>query len=454
MEITNDICIAPTLAICYVNDINVRFINFEHGEIYIQSECELSERIIVNLHVFNFQEYGYDDYTFDTSKVITFEKNKFYYSYILELGKVTKGNELKLKDQLNVIKSIMTGELSTTDLIENSSFKDVAVYPIEKEREFYTTYEEQEKMFYDFNVSQYQEEFANILSGVEMALSIRMYRQYKTFMEIPFEQMSRECLEKRGISQHGIFLRPFTRVYIGNEYCPELFPNMNLLTKLIHRAMEQDLDYTIVIPYIGENELDRFISILKMLDTLKKECAMDSDIEVVLNDWGLIQYVNDNNMSITPILGRLLNKRKKDPRYLWSMGYQKYGEKLRENLFNDPRMLKFVHDMGVNRIEYESHGIGNLIASKHSSLHFPFYQMTTARFCIMNADCNKKSMFKQELIKDCSHYCEVFCNAYPKHLKLVGRGNTVYGFEQSIFTKPEILRDYVESGIDRLIYSV
>jgi len=454
LETMNDRCIAPALVICNINGINVRFMNYDHGRICIQSESELSERLIVDLHVFDFQSYGYEDYMFEDSSIDTYEKNKFYYSYFIVLGTVTKGNEQKLNNQIKVIHRIMNQEISTSDLIKNCEYKDAEIYPIEKEREFCTLYEDQEKMFYDFDAIQYQEEFANIVSGVEMVFSIRTYRQYKIFLEIPFDEMCREYLEKRGVSQHGIFLKKFTRVYIGNEYCPELFPNRDLLMELIHRAIEQNLQVTIVFPYIGDNELDRFLSILKMLDHLRTENGMDSNIEVVLNDWGMIQYINDNKMSVTPILGRLLNKRKKDPRYRWSMGYQKYRDLLRTNLFNDPRMLRFVNDLGVNRIEYESHGIGNLVNNQHSSLHFPFYQMTTARFCIMNADCKNKSMFIQELVEGCSHYCEVFCNVYPKHLQMVGRGNTVYGFEQSIFTKPEILRDYIESGIDRLIYSV
>ena len=48
----------------------------------------------------------------------------------------------------------------------------------------------------------------------------------------------------------------------------------------------------------------------------------------------------------------------------------------------------------------------------------------------------------------------VYVFAYPKHLKMVGRYNSLFGYDEKILWDEKQLRDYLEQGIDRIVVNV
>jgi hypothetical protein len=134
--------------------------------------------------------------------------------------------------------------------------------------------------------------------------------------------------------------------------------------------------------------------------------------------------------------------------------YDRYKQRLGENNLNFPIYSKFLGQKGIKRYEYESYFHKNKIASGKHSMHFPFYQITTSTYCKLYSECTYFNKIKQHLVLNCPKYCEELCFLYPKHLKMIGKGNTTFGFDDTLFINSDMLKEYVDEGVDRLVLSV
>jgi len=258
-------------------------------------------------------------------------------------------------------------------------------------------------------------------------------------------------LEELNISQHGIFTREFSRLYIGNEFCQNLLPEAGQLVEFIQKAGNEGFNITICYPYLKESYID---SCTDMLDKINIYCRESNiKLEITINDWGLLQLVSNKFPYLSPVLGRLLNKRKKDPRDEWKWKVEAYEDSMEENHLNEEKVNAFYKKYGISRYEYEVHNYYNKIAEGNHSLHFPFYQMVTSMYCHLFNSCTNLKGSGTKSIKQCQRYCSEMVYLYPSHLSTIGKGNSIFGFSDVLFKQPDILEKYIKSGIDRLIFT-
>ena len=48
-------------------------------------------------------------------------------------------------------------------------------------------------------------------------------------------------------------------------------------------------------------------------------------------------------------------------------------------------------------------------------------------------------------------YCKDYVFAYPKHLKMVGRYNSLFAFDDTLLKDEGKLSEYIKNGIDRIV---
>ena len=48
-------------------------------------------------------------------------------------------------------------------------------------------------------------------------------------------------------------------------------------------------------------------------------------------------------------------------------------------------------------------------------------------------------------------YCKEYIFSYPKHLKMVGRYNSIFAFDDTLLKDFEKLEHYIDNGIDRIV---
>ena len=135
---------------------------------------------------------------------------------------------------------------------------------------------------------------------------------------------------------------------------------------------------------------------------------------------------------------------------------------LKENSLNAEFYHQYVrNEWNIQRIEWESCGYEQNIGGKQdfgdggagggSSLHLPYYQTNTSEYCTLYAICANGNRGKQNRVEHCPHYCETYVFLYPDHLRMVGKGNSLFALDLQVLTNPEILKTYQKQGVDRLV---
>lgn len=309
---------------------------------------------------------------------------------------------------------------------------------------------------YERNVPKNVEKFEDF-DFPEIALELDQPVLYENYLNTPVETFVRWYWEKNGLKDHPLAACRPGRLYIGNSFCPLLFPEEEVLMKILEKAGQESLFVTLVFSYLREEWMEKTERLLQKVD------AGNMQIEVVINDWAMADLVSQKTRSLTPSLGILLNKRRKDPRsrYLetrkMASGEQSFGGKdwgRQENNLYAAFYRDFLkREFGIERYEWES--VSGLpedrFPGEKNSLHLPFYQTNTSQYCTLYAGCVHGERGEQTLVRACPKFCNHFVYLYPKHLNMVGRGNSLFGFDTRIlgelrdFSRPKRAGEAVEN---------
>lgn len=287
-------------------------------------------------------------------------------------------------------------------------------------------------------------------SGVtELALEIDRPELYQEYLNSSLTEFSKKyagkCIGICGsiILEH----RVPDHLYIGNQFCHLLFPERKLLFEIIEKAAAEQVEITLVFSYIREYMLDY---ITELLDEINRWCEEKrQSVEIVVNDWGMASLVKKSRRNLIPSLGILLNKRRKDPRIPFKKGEQKWFER---NSLNAGFYRDFLErEYGIQRFEWESCGYEQQIPPGKNSLHIPFYQTNTSQYCPLGAVCETGERGRQKLAKKCPGYCTEYALLYPEHLHMIGGYNSLFGIDMRILKEEEILKNYIQNGVDRVV---
>ena len=135
-----------------------------------------------------------------------------------------------------------------------------------------------------------------------------LYEEYlskdlTTFME---NYWKRNYLSGHWLSDHFP-----QRLYIGNSFCHLLFPKEDQLFQLLEKARKESLQVTLTFSYIREFMLENTGQLMEKLENWCEENKVTLEIQV--NDWAMAEMLKGKVLFV-PVLGILLNKRRKDPR--------------------------------------------------------------------------------------------------------------------------------------------
>jgi len=239
----------------------------------------------------------------------------------------------------------------------------------------------------------------------------------------------------------------FTRLYFGMEFCERLLPSPSQLGKALNCAADNNLDFTLVTPYVTEKGLRQVEKLITIL------CKIKPRSELVFNDWGIFHLLQEKKYPLNPVLGRLLNKLKRGPRIVpvknkipqTSLDYF-----MTPNL-SVPEIQEFLLSRGVKRIECDNLlqglNLDDISKELHISLYMPFAYVTTTRFCLMPSIHNPEEMKIGVLPckKECRKYAFSLWNPVMT-VPLVRKGNTIF------FSNEEVPYQLIqEKKIDRIV---
>ena len=275
----------------------------------------------------------------------------------------------------------------------------------------------------------------------EFALELDHPRVYTQFLNQRLDDFLTAYQARYPAFQNWMRGRKTDRIYIGNAFCHLLFPEKELLFALLEKANRESLQVTLTFSYVREYQIQETE---ELLQKLQQWCEKQkTKLEVEINDWAMADMLKGALPDLVPCFGRMLNKRKKDPR----MTYKKSSrECLRENSLNAEFYQEYLsQEFGIQRLEWESCGYEQKFpdpAAKmkvENHLHLPFYQTNTSQYCTLYAGSAYGDRSVQHLLTSCDKRGEWRAYLYPQHLEMVGRYNSLFGMDHEILERAGIV---------------
>ena len=322
-------------------------------------------------------------------------------------------------------------------------------YPAERDKVHCTGLKEQEKRWFsDISVSGSKELWAD----TEFALELNRTSMYDQYLSHTLQEFLASYWKKNYLSRGWIAGRTPDRLYIGNQFCHNLFPAEEKLFPVMEKMRSEGLAITLVFSYVREFMLS---SVEKLLEKVDNWCAIRGIyVEIVVNDWAVAEMLRGKNGRLIPVLGTLINKRKKDPRMKYKSGDTAL---FRQNSLNAGFYREFLdEEFDIHRYEWESCGYPQEFPSGKNSLHLPFYQTNTSQYCPLYALCTTGDRGTQQLAEQCPEFCEKYALLYPEHLHMTGMYNSLFGVDKTLLESPEMWKEMKGKGIcpDRIVINL
>jgi hypothetical protein len=244
----------------------------------------------------------------------------------------------------------------------------------------------------------------------------------------------------------------YKRVYIGHEFCERLMPQVCDL----NRAIDYCKNYSnIALTIVTSLMTDKYFK--KLANILDIAVTKNINIEVVCNDFGVMQFVSKNYNTCTLVCGRSLFSQSLWPQQ--ELVKTVYSALFRKKMFwranqKEYQALHFLERLrsfDVKRIDISSisdactYGYSLSKAGFNLSIYSPYRFLTYTRYC--NFASNDKISFRQSVL-GCKRECK------DRHIVFTRKSIPLKYFmhENVILIEDNFnLNDY-NYYIDRIIY--
>ena len=194
-------------------------------------------------------------------------------------------------------------------------------------------------------------------------------------------------------------------------------------------------------------------SVEKLLEKVDNWCCFHGvNVEIVVNDWAMVEILRGKTSHLSPVFGTLINKRKKDPRMKYKSGDTALFQ---HNSLNAEFYRDFLaKEFHIHRYEWESCGYPQEFPPGKNSIHLPFYQTNTSQYCPLYALCTTGDRGMQQLAEHCPKFCEKYSLLYPEHLHMIGRYNSLFGVDKTLLESPEMWKKIKGIKPDRIVVNL
>ena len=336
--------------------------------------------------------------------------------------------------------------------------KALTGYPAELDEVHCESLEEQKKLWFGENSSAIKRtpEADQSVEGLfwdretEFALELNNTSLYEEYLRQPLRDFLASYWQKNYLTHSWLAGWTPERFYIGNQFCHNLFPTEEQLFSIMDKMRSEGMEITLAFSYIREFMLP---SVGKLLEKVDNWCCIHGmNVEIVVNDWAVVEMLHGKTSRLCPVLGTLLNKRKKDPRMKYKSGDTSLFQ---QNSLNVEFYRDFLaEEFHIHRYEWESCGYPQEFPPGKNSLHLPFYQTNTSQYCPLYALCTTGDRGTQQFAEHCPKFCEKYALLYPEHLHMMGRYNSLFGVDKTLLESPEMWKKIKGIKPDRIVVNL
>lgn len=317
--------------------------------------------------------------------------------------------------------------------------KELTGYPAEKEHIFRAHSFEEQKALFSKDLRPDLLWFETIRSIPEKGILLGDPLQYREFLEAHTFSSFMEKRLKSGLpgASYDIceaLASSLTIICIGSAFCARLFPARENLSALLKKARDFKLMPFVMLPPMRESMLENRKELLHFLYSYAEE--MKLTLGICVNDPGTLLLLREMSFKRIRISkGPLLFRSPRDVRAPWK------------------KMTSDSHAGIYAPCSFSP--LPSLLpgSEERPLLQLPYYQMNTAGLCTMYAYFQNGDRGRQTEENDCPEYCSRNVFLYPDHLPMVGRYNTLFGFDRRSLENGKYLKTLLSGTSSCLIFN-
>lgn len=343
----------------------------------------------VSFSFYQMEKRGYETIHLNSFQIRKMEREEFYDLYCL----VTEEEAFhQVAD--NLTKEYLTYMDNRLYLEDAALSASMTSYPKDGDVIFADSMKEQMNAWLACMKDAYDEESFGGVS--KLAYSLENEESIQKFLQEDINDFCKWYWDRYNLSWHH-FAKLFPkRMIIGNPYCPCLFPDGVVIRDLFEKTKDSEIDIAFHLAPVSQS----FLSKMKDKIDYIASCAhiYEKKITIYAGDPGIKDYiVRQHGNDLLCKDGVLMKKRLRDPRLSYLA--KDHGQE-----WNSP----------LQRIE--------------DGICLPYYQTNTATFCTLSSLCLYGRRDAYVRMMDCPAYCKDHFLIYPAHLNLLGRYNSIFGW--------------------------
>jgi hypothetical protein len=170
----------------------------------------------------------------------------------------------------------------------------------------------------------------------------------------------------------------YGRLYFGHEFCPYRLPSRARVKEMRREAAGRGMAFTLVTPRFDEDDTDRVVRLVDILEPTD---------EIVVNDVGLLEVLRRRAWKGPVAVGRLLTKQRRGAAWKGDLPVEEGALRyLRGSSLDSPGFAAFfLGRYGVRRFEVDNLiqgvAVGELPEGVSLSLYHPWLFLTLTRHC-------------------------------------------------------------------------
>lgn len=431
----------------FVEQEEVRILAASKETLVFRSCKKIRSKAEIRIKAYHFKRDMYDCFSIKNYHILEEEEREFYVVYRIGFLKSEAGEAV-----WRVICDYNRYIMLKCNGFENEFSMEMTGYPANLEGDYEESYAGQKAhVLSEVDTTGVFDYLC--ASSLELSVALDNPKAYEKYLELDKAKWLKKYLESNDIScsDTSVLIQRVERIYIGNAFCHHLMPDLDTMLALIHKAVGEKIEITLVCSGVQQEDLYKMSA---LLEGVYRWCeSRKVKIEVTANDYGVLNLLRNWQDYFIIRSGILLNKMHKDPRYRYKNGNcdaEGYGSLERGSL-QEGEFIQRLKELGVSGWEYESCGRKQDICLENSSLHLPFYQTNTSSYCPLSAVVLEGSRAKQRKLKECKQLCRAYAMLYPKHLKLFGLYNSLFGLDVEILKDTAPLQYFIKAGIKRIV---
>lgn len=251
-----------------------------------------------------------------------------------------------------------------------------------------------------------------------------------------------------------IHKNPVKYIYYGQEFCQYRLPSLEEIKYVVKYCTDNGLEFVLVTPPLTDYGIRICRKYIEYFISIEMKC------DIVINDVGLLNYINKIDYKGNIIFGRILEKSIHETRLTDLEEQQYYSPKgyeyIKSLALQSKNYEALFEKERVSRIEYDGRKTIDRGLGLKVDYIYPTEYLTTGRMCLfrvasqkpedkflLNDNCQKLCKNNYEILSKMTSYYKIDSSKRRiREMRVLRKGNTLFHIHSTLS---------IEESVERLI---